>query len=204
MNVVFSDNFIKKLPEDNTLALDAICDEYIAFKKIHCDNKDPIEIEEMYSSELINAYALLLAFIESRKINLKDEPPDRLSPDNVTAIKQIHSRFIELSKHIKPKVRSLTLKRAKEKYLQAFNGFLYEFSTGDIKNIKQLIKDLRAQLESCNELDDDHKARVIKKLNDLDSEINIKMTNLDKAYALVIEAQILMHKLGKDGVLHIN
>ncbi len=77
------------------------------------------------------------------------------------------------------------------------SGFYYEFSKGDVVAIKQLIKDLREKIEACEELEEDHKSRVLIKLNDLDSELNLKMTKLDKAYILITEAQILIHKLGE-------
>ena len=197
MNIIFSDDFIKRLPEDNMLALTAICDEYNSFSSKYFNDIGTRAIAEQYSSELINAYAFLLAIVESREIELPTKPFDKLPDDPADAVERIDHTFKIISKYVGPIARNSTLKLAKERYLQTLNGFLYEFSKGDIKNIKQLIKDLREQLESCKELDDDHKARVIKKLNDLDSEINIKMTNLDKTYALIVEAQILVHKLGE-------
>lgn len=197
MNIIFSDDFIKRLPEDNMLVLTAICDEYNSFSSEYFNDIGTRVIAEQYSSELINAYAFLLAIVESREIELPTKPFDKLPDDPADAFERIDHTFKIISKYVGPIARNSTLKLAKERYLQTLNGFLYEFSKGDIKNIKQLIKDLREQLESCKELDDDHKARVIKKLNDLDSEINIKMTNLDKTYALIVEAQILVHKLGE-------
>jgi len=180
----FSDAFIQTLPKDNMLAIQAVCSE---FKKIlNAPITDGVD-------QILNGYALLEALNKARNLQLK--LIEQLPSTDADAVNLIIKFVTELQDTIKVEVRLL---QAKEKYLQLLNsGFYYEFSKGDIELIKQSIKELREKIQLSKEIDDDHKARILKRLNDLDSEINLKMTNLDKAYALIIEAQILVHKLGE-------
>ena len=191
---MFSDEFIKDLPGDNALAIKAICDKFNAFRT----NKSTFTISYMaknHFAELIDAYGLLQAIIEDRQIPIALIDP--LPPVLDDAIETVIDEFNKLCESVEPQVRNLTLKKAKEKYLRSFSRHHYEFSKGDVDAIKGLIKELRNKIESCKELDDEHRARAIKRLNGLDSEINIKMTSLNKAFVLIIEAQVLIHKLGE-------
>lgn len=196
MDKIFSDEFVANLPNDNTLALKAMCDEFHSFKA-NLASFTYSFLAKNYSSQILDAYAFLQAVVETRQIPsivINNTLPSNLDD----AIGMIIEAFEGLCESVIPQARNLIVKDSKEKYLQTLRGYSYDFSSGDIENIKKLIKELKDKIESCKDLEDDHKARALKKLNDLDSEINIRMTSLDKAYALIIEAQILVHKLGKE------
>lgn len=198
MDPIFTEDFIKKLPRDNTLAIKTICDRYHSYIKDYICGKMGFALSYFlreHPSILLDAFAFIEAFYEIRNINF-DHGVDITSEDDVG--KQINETILAIKGDIEEVLQHDNYRKAKEKYLMVLeSGFYYEFSKGDVDAIKQLIKDLREKIESCEELEEDHRSRVLIKLNDLDTELNIKMTKLDKVYILITEAQILVHKLGE-------
>jgi hypothetical protein len=78
------------------------------------------------------------------------------------------------------------------------NGFSYEFSDGDIKIIQTCINELRDLINSSQEIDDNHKQRLLSRLEKLQSELHKKMSDLDRFFGIIADAGVLAEKFGNN------
>lgn len=74
--------------------------------------------------------------------------------------------------------------------------FGYELTSGDLDKIPKVLAELEKLIEENDELSDEHKIRIAKRISDLRNELGRKLTTLDKLYCLGIEAQFIAHKYG--------
>lgn len=78
------------------------------------------------------------------------------------------------------------------------NGFAYEFTEGDLSRIQDLINELRGLLAEDSGLDDGHKRRLLKRLEELQKELHKKVSDLSHFYSLMGDFGVAVGKLGKD------
>lgn len=77
-------------------------------------------------------------------------------------------------------------------------GFFYEFSDGDLDRVQSLINELREQISGSDLFEDNHRSRLLRRLESLQSEIHKKMSDVDKIWGLVGDAGVVIGKFGKD------
>lgn len=77
-------------------------------------------------------------------------------------------------------------------------GFFYEFTDGDVLRIQELINELRNQISSSSLFEEKHKARLLKRLESLQSELHKKMSDVDKFWGLLGDAGVALGKFGTD------
>ncbi len=76
--------------------------------------------------------------------------------------------------------------------------FAYEFSQGDLDRVQVLVNELRGQITEANNLEPEHKERLLKRLETLQSELHKRVSDLDKFWGMVGDAGVVLGKLGKD------
>lgn len=72
----------------------------------------------------------------------------------------------------------------------------YELTPGDLDKIPKILSELEKSVEENDELSDEHKIRIAKRISELRSELSRKLTTLDRLYCLAIETQFIAHKYG--------
>jgi hypothetical protein len=77
-------------------------------------------------------------------------------------------------------------------------GFAYEFSEGDLNKVQTSINELRDLISASEIIEDNHKQRLLKRLEHLQSELHKKMSDLDRFWGFVGDAGVVMGKFGKD------
>ncbi|HDO1375211.1 TPA: hypothetical protein P2R00_002469 [Aeromonas veronii] len=109
--------------------------------------------------------------------------------DYVSSVKQnITSHAIQLQ------VNSYT-----ERYRHlAKRAFAYEFSQGDLDRVQLLINELRTQITENQSLESNHRQRILKRLEHLQSELHKRVSDLDRFWGLVGDAGVVLGKLGTD------
>ena len=96
-------------------------------------------------------------------------------------------------------VTNLALEKAKSKYSARFTqGFVYEFSQGDLDRIQEMINLSREEISKTSNLTEEHKQRVLKKLEGLQSELHKKVSDLDKCWGFIGELGVVAGKFGED------
>lgn len=77
-------------------------------------------------------------------------------------------------------------------------GFLYRFSDGDINRIQTLINELRQIISKTDNLGKSHKSRLLNRLEKLQSELHKSVSDLDRFWGLLIDASIVLKKVGEN------
>lgn len=77
-------------------------------------------------------------------------------------------------------------------------SFHYDLSEADSSRIQDLINELRALITGSTKFDEDHKRRVLGRLEHLQQELHRRLSNLDRFYGLIGDAGILLGKFGND------
>ncbi len=68
MDPIFTEDFIRSIPRDNTLAVKRVCDEYLQFVEIYSSVSGDFIVD--HSEQLHEAYAFLQIFDQARNLNL--------------------------------------------------------------------------------------------------------------------------------------
>jgi len=76
--------------------------------------------------------------------------------------------------------------------------FVYEFSESDVKAIQEHINELRSLFSSSEELTEEHRRRLLRRLEQLQTEVNKTMSDLDRFWGLVGDAGVAIRKFGDD------
>ncbi len=92
-----------------------------------------------------------------------------------------------------------TYQNSLEHYLAIIpKGFAYEFLESDYKRLQELLNDLRTLTTESEQIEENHKRRLLRKIEKLQQELNKRMSNLDVLWGLVGEAGIAIGKFGED------
>jgi len=180
---------IKKYPEENILFL---------IKEYKSQLTDGMDWQESDLETLMTAYALVSELNESNIIELQIEAID-FNCDHSNVCSQISRALNLIETQLKSKNNEVKFARLKNSFKLALNtGFFYEFTNGDIKTIQEIINDLRDRIAQESKLEEEHKSRLLKRLENLQQELHKKVSDLDKFWGLIGDAGVVLGKLGKD------
>lgn len=194
---MFDDKFIENLSEDKKIALRDLCSEYLdVYKKegVHSNNYE----------KYLEGLGVINAFMDLNNFDYKNvEIIGKSNEDMNNIIAYILAIFENANRKI---ASYLPKRKAKEKvenskqlFLYKFgNIFHYGFSDNDLEEIQRLIDKLRKLISSSEEIEQNHKNRLLKRLEKLQSELHKKTSNLDRFYGLIIEASIVYRKVGEN------
>lgn len=147
---------------------------------------------------LIEALALLSALREADLIQL-----DCYEPEVEAPLKRVCGDIWEFLQTAKDQLLSQSATRKLENLKKHFtvsltDSFGYKFTDGDVAKIQRLINELRDFLVQNTSLDESHRQRMMKRLEDLQRELHKKVSDLSKMYALWGDAGIMLGKFGND------
>lgn len=151
---------------------------------------------------LFEIYALITSLKDVGRITfIADTPNTRASFPSICAL--LHKFVIEVKEQLESLHRTQTNERRLEQLKNHFsltlnNSFGYEFTDGDLKRIRTLINELRELITENSELDEDHKRRLLKRLEKMQSEIHKKVSDLNAFYGLAVEASVVLKKVGEN------
>ena len=210
---MFDESFIASLPDDPRLAGKVI---YDAFQKFfYSDERKTAttgEFAAKYYDEYLKALAVLKAFSEAQGINLEypslsdnkqgNTPTWQKKYDDMAAIEKL---FGEARVVFDRGFVVGTTETYKTLIEQKFGkGFFYEFSEGDLKRIQVLLNELRDLVRETKELDEDHKSRILQRLEKLQAELHKRVSDLDRFWGLIVDASIVGRKVGENAKLIVD
>lgn len=198
---MFSQEFITQLPPDPLTAGLSLCDAFD-------DNVRKLPPTAMTANYVryLAAYAALSAFFEiheleiPKDLQLKAErpntaPSEELKRENISIIEAAFASFRVRLRDDRVRAQG---RAVREQILSKYGGFSYEFSEGDLDRIQVLINELRNLLASDTHLSDEHRQRVLRRLERLQGELHKKMSDIDRLWGLIGDAGVLLGKFGKD------
>ncbi|NQT00969.1 MAG: hypothetical protein HQ580_03005 [Planctomycetes bacterium] len=185
----FDDEFLESLPEDIPSAITAICERYL--KVIYL----PLSDEEKHTI-IKEAFGLLAAYNEAYKLDLRiPRGEGELEKDNLSA----NQLFEDLRNHFSQTIIQNEFDRYKNMYAAKLGKvFHYEISEGDLDLIQNLITKLRKLISTTDELGEDHRHRLIKKLEKVQSELHKRVSDLDRFWGFCIDLSIVVGSMGKN------
>jgi len=84
-----------------------------------------------------------------------------------------------------------------EKYAQdPRNPFEYRFDTDQLNRLQQLINEVRDELQNLENIPDNWRRRMLRRLESLQKELHERMSSLDRFWGIVGEALPVLHQLG--------
>ena len=159
-------------------------DEFLAF---HDDN--------------VEALSIIKALAGQRKFNLGDLPS--ISADKGQNVSRI-TQFFELlnakvsARFSEESARGLYQSKTEE-YTALFAKIpMYEFSDQDFNRIQVLINELRTEITKSTLIAENHKRRLLKRLEAMQAELHKRTSDIDRFWGFIGEAGITMRKFGQD------
>ena len=74
----------------------------------------------------------------------------------------------------------------------------YEFSQGDLDKIQELLNQLRDLFSKSEEIGEEHKSRLLRRLEKLQAELHKKVSDLDRFWGFFIDASIVVGMMGEN------
>jgi hypothetical protein len=187
---VFNEEFLSKIPDQPILALQSICKKFSEVNSSIPSEKEP---------DNIDFYLEALALLETigAVAGLTLEIPI-IESDKVKTISKIKELYASVSQKVEKDAAVIVFEKAKKRFAGNF-GFLfsYEFSEGDLTKLQSLLDELRKQIQKAKGLDADHRRRLLSRLEQLQSELHKRISDLDRFWGLVGEAGVVVGKLGE-------
>ena len=75
---------------------------------------------------------------------------------------------------------------------------VYEFSENDFKRVHELVRELRDLIRGSSLISDEHKRRLLRRLEAMHAELHKKTSDIDRVWGFIGEAGIAMRKFGED------
>lgn len=161
-----------------------IKNKYIDEKFINCETDNPLhtleeflidvigklpktengldKIEEIKALNIINAYC-------------KAHSLPTVSLNNIT----LNTSFAQFSGNLKSRLTNLILNETADNYENLFKKQAYALNDNEFQTIQEGINKLRDKVNNTKELHQEHKARILKKLNEMQTELNKNMSTFD-------------------------
>lgn len=186
------DDFMAKIPTDPHQAGRLICAQFEQFNQSARRNADPITQYETYLKSL----ALLRAICEINKVKM---PDIALPSSKLEAVNKITSVFSEVRKVFDQSETDMALNNYRAILASKISSvFAYELSEGDIKRIQQLINELRDCISKTKDIEEEHRRRILLRLEKLQSELHKRISDLDRFWGLIGDASVVFAQVGEN------
>ena len=187
---MFDEKFIKELPRDILKAQYIICEHFIEFR-----DEVPDEVRlEVY----LRAMAFAQVFVKIHSLAVRVPGLDH-NLTHAQKIRQI-TRFFDswrerINNELAQKQQTNDYETAKDYYASMFGkGVFYEFSDNDFSRVQTVLNNLRDLLTKSEDFEEDHRTRLLKKLEVLQSELHKKMSDFDRFWGFFIDSGIALTK----------
>lgn len=183
---MFTDRFIANLPSDSDEALDLICHIFLeAHQKVKPEER--IRSYDAY----VDALAFLEAFAKSRSVTLTLPKIENL--DRKAGIDAIYSAFNNSKKNAAGRLQRSSYARSAARYAALLSSsFAYEFSQGDMGEMKGLIEELHEIIRNDTDMELHHKMRLLRRLEKLRSGLQGRVPDLDAFWGFAGDVNALL------------
>jgi hypothetical protein len=190
----FAPKTLSGLPSDNYEALAVLCAEFDRFDGF------ARQLPE-HHNDYVEALSILRGFAIARDAQLSQFPD--LGSQRHQNVAKVVAYFSQLRTVVR---EELTHRYSQghfdaktEEYMALFSGAAsYEFSENDFKRVQDLIVQLRDLIRGSPLISDDHKRRLLRRLEAMHGELRRKTNDIDRFWGFIGEAGIAMRKFGED------
>jgi hypothetical protein len=190
----FSTKLLLGLPADNVEALAALCTEFERF------DGHARQLPEQHH-DYVEALSILKAFALARDAKL--EPFPEIGPQRHQNIGKVVNYFNQLRQTVRTELSSRYsqgyFEAKTEEYMALFAKVsVYEFPEPEYKRVQDLIVELRDLIQNSSLITEDHKRRLLRRLEAMHGELHKKTGDIDRFWGFIGEAGIAMRKFGED------
>ncbi|MDP3979146.1 MAG: hypothetical protein Q8P85_14340 [Pseudomonas sp.] len=191
----FEQEFINWVEDNPIEGLVKACEKALAWQK---ELENPEVWTEAEHEHLWETSTFVQLVIEANSLDIDTEAPianteiDENCKNLIEYLKGVH-------KSLRAEATKLKISSYKNRYNTALKkSFAYEFSQGDLDRVQVLVNEIRSHITENIALEEDHKRRLLKRLENLQSEFHKRVSDLDRFWGLVGDAGVVLGKLGKD------
>ena len=154
--------------------------------------------DELDYQVLTEFYAVLLEALETNKFTI-EVPYFEYSGNKDRDCQEIYMILMEVENQCSKESSIARFKKLRSQVkITLQNSFCYEFSQGDLERVQALINQLRELVASCGELEQEHRQRLLSRLESLQSELHKKLSDLDRFWGLIGDASVVLAKIGNN------
>lgn len=194
--MVFDEKFIEGLPDDVVEATLAVCSRATEFLQKHANPN----ITALTKSPGYDGVVEIHAFFTVLRDRYKQSwGVAAFVADRNTNVQNVWNLVNALTAHFQKAISDRTIESHAVRFRRLFaKEFAYEFTDGDLARIQQLLNELRDMVVESTKFAEDHRQRVLRRLEKLQGELHKKVSDLDRFWGLVGEAGVAVGKFGKD------
>ncbi len=193
--MIFTAKIITSADENPIETIVDVC--RIVLERLEETNQQNDWMHEEYEL-LMEASAFIDTIIETNDLFTDYKIPELSGgmSDNCSTLSQY---VTAINNDFQARATELKMEAYKNRYKTALHSsFSYEFSQGDLDRVQTLINELRDSVSTLTALDSEHKARLLKRLEKLQSELHKRVSDLDRFWGMVGDAGVVFGKLGND------
>jgi hypothetical protein len=190
--MLFDDDFVSTINDDPVKSARQVCERAL----------QAVENGTGWSRHeydyLLESYALLQTLIEAQLLKIAHKPliltgtVEEDCPQMFGYIREVKAKLDVMTAHS-------SLDKLKARFAHGLkSGFAYEFSQADLQRIQQLINELRDQVANSQVFDEQHRTRLMKRLENLQREVHKRVSDLDRFWGLIGDAGVALGRFGKD------
>ena len=180
---MLDEEFLEALPNDDIEAIIKFMEE---FEKIP-------QGENL--NEYIRAYTAMKSFAKNTNIQVNDIEFKGSDQDNMSNIRAYNNKVFDQAKIINLS-RMLNIEEQNFKSIRD-QVYEYEFSDNDYEKIQDHINKIRDLISKSKLLSEDHQNRLLKRLEQFQSELHKRVTNLDRALGFLLDVSIIVKQTGE-------
>ncbi len=190
---MFEKEFVDELPANPGDAGRIVCDTIIDY----CERSHDT-LHDRYHN-CIKGYEILRIIAEVSSIPISEIKLTGFEFDIGEAIKLIYNNCL-VTRELFLAVSLAYLSDGFREIITLKYGlrFYYEFTQGDLERIQVLINELREHIATANGLSEEHRQRLLARLERLQSELHKKISDLDRFWGLIGDAGVVLGKLGEN------
>lgn len=190
---MLDDKFIASIPKHDVFqALQAVLNEFLRLREDRLLVKDT----DRWHRTLLELLGLWAAVSEKHG---EEFPLPKLDGDIEYQIRQIVDDFENWSVKMQEYFGTQALEGYKKRFSLMLGGsFAYEFTDGDLRRIQLLLNELRTLIGDYNGFQDDHRRRLLLRLESLQGELHKRVSDLDRFYGFILDIGALMRQFGED------
>ena len=193
IDTFYNDEFLDQLPQNPIYAGIEICKQYF-------QGYNAYENNELIYPACIDALTLLKEFCKAHGLEFQFPALSAEKNNNcVTITNAIHSVGARLRQMATDSETKEAEKKAFGRFASRFQTTLvYTFTDNDLFRVQTLINELRTAVMQLKGLEEGHKQRILKRIEQLQQEMHKRMTDLDRVWGFVAETGVLISKFGND------
>jgi hypothetical protein len=181
---MLDNDFFNSLPSDDIEAIILITEKY---EKIPPEGKN-IDLA-------IRTYIAIRELAKNVNMNVVDIEFVGPTGENLNRIRAYINIVFDEAKRIKIN-RILNDEEINFKSIRA-NSYEYEFKDDDFKRLQELINKLRELLQRSPEISENHRFRLLNRLEGLQKELHKRVSNLDRALGFLLDVSIIVKQTGE-------